>query len=466
MAQLQISDPLTTENVINILETDLATISSMLQPGSTETLELLSTEVCISKLKDILKLANEMPDKKKSDETKKLLRHFIFLLTEYPDKLIASTSSVHSMKLHKTINSISDTIGVTPRLNAHITLPPVDCLPAKIDTSKTRWKEIKCPNPSRTANTIATGKIDFLKRDGENSVRTCLKRQLRGQKLATVQTGSQEYYLNIADQEYYQVGLLDADHLSASSSIIARQKEMIEMMNYDPAFREEMIRSRFNDGYFIRTGNPMTPIVGSYWFYQSHHNAMQNLWFLLSSDNSGGEKVAMDPIEWLESQEIGREYLDNLRQQGKKIDKNGIFYVISPDGQGLKDSFIQWAEEDNHRLLKLCNLFAHFHHEIRADTKRIIDSGARHRSTPEVRVTLEMTKKRVLTRDDDDNSLSSGDTDQQNEIVNGAIAILNDDLEYQEMRKKMSAKESNAVEQSKKRVAYGAGARPRSSSSH
>lgn len=125
---------------------------------------------------------------------------------------------------------------------------------------------------------------------------------------------------------------------------------MIEMMNYDPAFKKDMIESRFNDGYFILTNNPKSPVVGSYWLYQSYHNAMQNLWFLLSSDNSGGGKVAMDPVTWLENQEIGCEYLDNLRQQNKKIDKTGIFYSIQPGGQDLKNSFIQWAEEHNQRL--------------------------------------------------------------------------------------------------------------------
>lgn len=450
MVQLRINDSINAVNVIDTLKADLDTISAAIQPQSTSTLVPVLAHKLTSQLDTILELANGISDKKKSDEVKKLLRHFIFLLDKYDDRLVSSDSVVHRAKLYNKVAIISDTIGFTPRLNAHITLPQTDFLPVRINSSKERWKKIPCERPSRTASTIETGKIGFLERDGDNSVRASLKTQLKGQKLATIQSGTKEYYLNLVDQEYYQVGLLDADHLLASSNVIARQQEMIEMMNYDPAFRQEMINSRFNDGYFILTNNPITPVVGSYWFYQSHHNAMQNLWFLLSADNSGG-KVAMDPVAWLKSQEIGMEYLDNLRRQGKKIDKNGVFYLTHPDGQSLKDSFIQWAEEDNHRLIKICNLFAHFHHEIRADTKRILDSGTRHRSAPEVSLTLQMTKKRALIRDPDEHSVSSGGTGEQDEIVVGAIEILDNNEDYQELRKQLSAMESNAIEQSKKK---------------
>lgn len=113
------------------------------------------------------------------------------------------------------------------------------------------------------------------------------------------------------------------------------------------------------------------------------------------------------------------------------------------------------------RLLKPCNLFAHFHHEIRADTKIIIDSGTRHRSTPEVNVTLRMTRKRALTREQDEHSVSSGDTAMQEEITDGAVNILNQNEDYQTLSKKLSSMESDAIEQSKKKVKYGE--RPRNS---
>ncbi|MCR9192772.1 MAG: hypothetical protein NXI01_08975 [Gammaproteobacteria bacterium] len=77
---------------------------------------------------------------------------------------------------------------------------------------------------------------------------------------------------------------------------------MVELMNYDPDFRREMENSIYNDGYFVPQGDK---VVGSYWLYMAHHNAMQNLWFLLGSDNAGGGKVATDPIEWLKDSSLG-----------------------------------------------------------------------------------------------------------------------------------------------------------------
>lgn len=216
MVQLQIMNSITATNVIDTLKADLDTISAVITSQGSLTLEPVSTSVLVSQLDKILKLATSMKNIKKSEETKKLLRHFIFLLNKYPDNIMQSNGVFHNAKLHQTVAKISAIIGITPRLNTGVTLPHSDFLPTQIESSKKRWKTIPCTNPSRTASTIETGKIGFLERGGTNSVRASLKTQLQGQKLATVQSGTNEYYLNIADQEYYQVGLLDADHLLAS----------------------------------------------------------------------------------------------------------------------------------------------------------------------------------------------------------------------------------------------------------
>ena len=255
MVQLKIIGPLTAKNVIDTLRSDLNTVSQKIKSGIFSALEPVSGNLLASQLKSVLALANAMEDKKSSDELKKLLRHFIFLLEKYDDKLVSSQASAHSAKLHQTILKISSTIGVTPRLNTHVKLPRVEFLPARLNSSKAKWKEKPCCTPSRSASSIDQGKISFFSREGKNAVRTELKAQLKGKKLATLGSSSDAYALNLVDHEYYQIGLLDADHLLPASNINARLQEMIEMMNYEPMFRADMEASPFNDDYFVLQGN-------------------------------------------------------------------------------------------------------------------------------------------------------------------------------------------------------------------
>lgn len=452
MVQLKIIAPLTAENVTDTLRSDLNTVSEKIKSGIFSVLEPVSANLLASQLKSVLALANGMEDKKSSDELKKLLRHFIFLLEKYDDKLVFSQVSAHSAKLHQTILKISSAIGVTPRLNTHVKLPRVEFLPVRLNSSKAKWKEKPCLTPSRSASSIDQGKISFFSRDGKNAVRTELKAQLKGKKLAMLGSGSDAYALNLVDHEYYQIGLLDADHLLPASNINARLQEMIEMMNYDPTFRAEMESSPFNDDYFVLQGHK---VVGNYWLYMSYHNAMQNLWFLLSSDNSGDGKVASDPLVWLETQDIGQEYLESLRCAGKSIDRSGILYIVRPDNHDLKDSFVSWVENSEKRLVRFCNQFAQFHHAIRDEMDNAINAGVRHRGHRETGVKLRRTAHVVTHKDTDESSLSGNSStlgsEDFKEIEDRTMRDLEENAEYQDLEKRMSEIERSALRDNKRK---------------
>ncbi len=136
MVQLQIMNSITATNVIDTLKADLDTISAVITSQGSLTLEPVSTSVLDSQLDKILKLATSMKNIKKSEETKKLLRHFIFLLNKYPDNIMQSNGVFHNAKLHQTVAKISAIIGITPRLNTGVTLPHSDFLPTQIESSK------------------------------------------------------------------------------------------------------------------------------------------------------------------------------------------------------------------------------------------------------------------------------------------------------------------------------------------
>jgi hypothetical protein len=84
----------------------------------------------------------------------------------------------------------------------------------------------------------------------------------------------------------------------------------------------------------------------------------------LASDNTGEGKLATDPIEWLESRQIGRLYLEDLESQGKSIDKRYILYKVS-DGMSLKDSFIEWVGLNRRPIITVCRELARLHAELR-----------------------------------------------------------------------------------------------------
>ena len=195
--------------------------------------------------------------------------------------------------------------------------------------------------------------------------------------------------------------------MQPSSGLISRLKEMIELMNLDPTFKEDMINSEYNDDYFLEDeeGN----IIGNYWLYASHYNAMQNLWFLLSSDNSGGGKVDADPISWLENNSVGKEYLKYLHDNGKFIDKSGIFYMVRPDAIALKESFTKWVEGNNLRLIKFCRLFSQVHHKLRDGIHDGIRTQKRFRSSSEMGMMLSTNAEIVLNKDPEESSVSDID---------------------------------------------------------
>ncbi|MCR9192997.1 MAG: hypothetical protein NXI01_10185 [Gammaproteobacteria bacterium] len=450
MITLNIAKNISVANVIAGMKSDLNVLGFAIRAGEYSSFEEVNPSVLALHVKQIEQIANTMAQSQ-ANEARKLLRHYIFILKKHGEHIVADTTMTISMKLRKTMDEISGSIGETPRLNSAITLPNPEFLPVKIESSKRRWKTIPCSSPSRTAKTIDDGKISFLDRGGINSVRASLKAQLKGKKLVIIRSGIEEYHLNLVDHEYYQVGLLDADHLLSSSNINSRLKEMIEMMNYDPDFRREMEESAHNDGYFISQGEQ---VIGSYWLYMAHHNAMQNLWFLLSSDNSGSGKVAIDPIEWFKSKSIGQEYLESLKQAGKSVDKKGIFYIVLPDGTAFKDSFVTWVESNNKRLIQFCNIFAQFHYDMRREMEVAVRSNQRHQGPSEANIKLHRTVRAVTNKSHDESSLS-GDSgmgsEDREEIERATMQDIEANPEYRSLEKRLGEIERETFRKNKRK---------------
>lgn len=289
----------------------------------------------------------------------KLLRIYLFLISRYQANIWPVGPAAELVLLNTAIKTLSETIGVVPRLSHPVVWADQKFLPPEINKkTKKKWQKQPCLKPRR-GQTISKNEVHFI-----GTPREALKERYSGPTVERVETSSGDLYLNLIDFDYYKLGLMDADHLLASASLLNRVQEMIETMNYDPTFAREMKNSIFNDDYFIT--NSDGSIVGNYWLYMAYHNSIENLWLLLASDNSAG-KGAEDPLVWLSQFEIGQKYLAYLVDEGKYIDKSDILYRVSDDlsSISLKDSFTGWVRESHKTLILVYKSEAELHGEIR-----------------------------------------------------------------------------------------------------
>lgn len=287
-------------------------------------------------------------NQKDQKTVEKLLRIFIFLLERH---YIASELQKDFLSLTEIIKLISKHIGFTPSMLNTINIPDPKYLPTHFKNTQEKWKKTPCLNPGRQTKSIEQGKLVFFTRDSRAAIRHHLAdKEKESNREVTIlgafgQTNT--LYVNHTDSIFYQQDLLHVDHFLSSQSIINRLQEMIDLMNYDCTLANEIMNAP-SSGYFER--NKEKKIVGTCWLYLAYYNAIENLWFLLASQNTGQGKNAKDPIEWLETCQIGQQYLEYLKKNNLSIDKRYIIYMVS-DGFSLKDSFINWVKLNKKRLI-------------------------------------------------------------------------------------------------------------------
>lgn len=320
----------------------------------------------------------------------KAIRMYTFLIERHADKFLIPSAKTES-RLKKAVKLVHDKIGLIVRLHKDIkpTLPSNKYLPKmmqkKLKTTPpavsisvassgvSTYAEIKAASMSGIPKTIeewkkcpvtfskntqngSSRKIKFIQpTDGEtSSVRLHLLANAKIKKIYSLEDRNLKtiHYLNLNDRSYYEAGLLDADHFQSAAGIIAKIREMVDAMNTDPEFAAEMISEPANDGYFCILPNKQ--IVPSYWLLMSYYNSVENLWFLLHSQNSGTGKLAMDPIDWLRDSDDGREFLLGLDKNNQHIDRSTLFYRVKSndenvvDGEPLKEVYTVWLE-DKHK---------------------------------------------------------------------------------------------------------------------
>ena len=123
-----------------------------------------------------------------------------------------------------------------------------------------------------------------------------------------------------------------------------------------------------------------------------------------------------------------------------------------PDGQGLKDSFVHWVETNHARLIRFCQLFSGFHHDVREKMEERIDSKKRHRSSSEVAMILDSATERAVNKDSDESSLDSDPIDRE-EVRLRTRKKLKINPNYQAALKETSKSERQAEREARQEIA-------------
>ena len=429
MTALAVANRIRKDNIVPKLKEDLDRISKAIKTEDFTALEFPPPEDLAEILRSAYELSLSIDKATALKEVQQLLRLFIFLIKQYKTKIYPVSQCPRSQSLDQAMQAISDDVGVVPCLKSAVALPNDAYLPKKFSTeTKAKWQQQVCSHPSR-GNAVSHGEIHFITCAEKTSVRIELEKRATENKIDYVDVGQGRLFLNLIDFEYFYFGLMDADHFQSSVSLIERLKEMIMAMNLDPKFREEMENSSYNDGYFLTLSTK--EVAGNYWLYMVYHNSMQNLWFLLSSDNSGGGKIAADPVEWLKTTDIGHEYLEYLKAENLSIDKSDVLYKVS-DGMPLKDSFTDWVRKNKKDIIKVCRDISLFEHTLR---EQVISNQRSRKHLRNARLQLHLSRDTIfqaLETDSDSSfpSLASSDSEEHKERVKKE---LEKNLEYQEI---------------------------------
>ena len=453
MVKLAIEDSrLRKDKIIAKMLQDLNLISQLIKTQDFTRLELPSPQDLAARLKELFGLRLKIGKKVDSEQAKRLLRRYLFLIERHISDLYpaAHNSLAELTILRKAIQDISNVIGKIPYLKSQPILPEQVFLPTEMLQTKLKWQKQFCANPRR-GTAASRQEVHFIQRGNTISVRSELEQRAVEHKINYIDIGNGRLFLNLIDFDYYHLGLMHADHLQPSVSLIERLKEMIVAMNDDPGFRQEMETSTFNDGYFLAL--PTGEVVGSYWLYMAYHNSMQNLWFLLASDNAGNGKLAADPIEWLQSLEVGREYIHHLTVQGKNIDTDDILYKISDDVP-LKEAFTQWVKESKKDIIKTCRSLAQFEQTLR---EKVMASSDRNHLR-KMRLDLYLIKDRFFrlpSPGDSDSSsfpnLSSDDSEAFDQAVVERLGKNQVYMERERQQAKTRKETIKVLKQEKKR---------------
>jgi hypothetical protein len=141
--------------------------------------------------------------------------------------------------------------------------------------------------------------------------------------------------------DFVKVESLQADHLQAKEKILARQQDLITLLNTNKDAEDTVMGLEGINKFFVKVqmGHDKKPkIYGTLFFYELYFNDIDNLWLICQACNL--HKSNQDTFTWFKKQWLyGKNFLNYLMKEG--IKDEGILVKVG-DKQGLAEVAIKW----------------------------------------------------------------------------------------------------------------------------
>lgn len=286
------------------------------------------------KLNEIFEVTQKLPNNENNFFLKLQLKCFSHILSN--KKFLESNKN---KELKKICEKIDKNYGKIPTKLNKINLPKEQYLPPGLSkgTTQKKWAKNIYDNPCRKESGDNAIYFFTVKYDDHQfaSVRVDLIED-------DINLDNEEEALCYAECDFYKTSILQADHLQSSSSIINRQKEMIYLMNVNEEFKQNIMKQKTcKKGYFVKEKGI---IYGTKLFFMEYHNCIDNLWLINASSNTGAVgKMDLEPIEWLEEQDIfGQDCLKSIGE----VNKESILYTVGKEDKILCLAVKEWYRKE------------------------------------------------------------------------------------------------------------------------
>lgn len=145
--------------------------------------------------------------------------------------------------------------------------------------------------------------------------------------------------------DFIQIEAAQSDHLQPIQKIIQRQQYLINRLNEDKDFANEIMELPNMEDFFVSFNGK---ILGTKLFYDFYYNDIDNIWLICQACNL--HKSSESPIKWLEEKWLyGKQFQQHVKDLGG-VQNDGILIKIA--GKGLAEVAIEWFWKNQSRYIE------------------------------------------------------------------------------------------------------------------
>lgn len=162
-----------------------------------------------------------------------------------------------------------------------------------------------------------------------------------------INTQNKEHVICMAHGDMVQIEALQADHADSADAILARQEILVEKLNENREFAEQVMAQPDSEKFFALINGKYQ---GTQYFYERYYNDINNIWLICQACNL--HKTNKDPKDWfLQNKMFGEAFLKYIDDLGG-LKGEGLILKVGDNHKGLAETAISWFQEKQADFLK------------------------------------------------------------------------------------------------------------------